>query len=163
MADREIYAPKNSPNLVPWVWGERHYYYNCHHEGGDFDWFRDNLSAAEGSPAPEAVTPAWTFGGKWNPEEEMTPVLPFVSLPYPRQAAYNVKRFRVSLHWISARNAVSHNVHFGKDGTPAQVKNQKMNSFDVDGLSPRATYYWRIDEVTESDTLYGPLWHFTTE
>jgi pectinesterase len=163
MADRAIYAPLNSPNLVPWIWGERHYYYNCHHEGGDFDWFKDNLSTAEGSPAPEAVTPAWTFGGKWNPEEEMTPVLPFVSLPHPRQAAYNVKRSRVSLHWISARNADSHNVYFGKEENPMMVKSQKINSFDVDGLNARTTYYWRIDEVTESDTLYGPLWHFTTE
>jgi pectinesterase len=163
MADRAIYAPLNSPNLVPWVWGERHYYYNCHHEGGDFDWFRDNLSTAEGSPAAEQVTAAWTFRGRWNPEEEMIPVLPFVSLPHPRQAAYNVKGSRVSLHWIPARNADSHNVYFGKEENLTLVKSQRTNSFDVDGLNAHTTYSWRIDEVAGADTLRGSLWHFTTE
>ncbi len=163
MADRAIYAPLNSPNLVPWVWGERHYYYNCHHEGGDFDWFKDNLSTAEGSPVAEQITAAWTFGGRWNPEEDMIPVLPFVSLPHPRQAAYNVNGSRVSLHWIPARNADSHNVYFGKEENPMMVKSQKANSFEMERLNARTTYYWRIDEVAGADTLRGSSWHFTTE
>jgi pectinesterase len=163
MADRAIYAPLNSPNLVPWIWGVRHYYYNCHHEGGDYDWFKDNLSSAEGSPTQEQVTAAWTFGGKWSPEDEMVPILPFVTLPRPRDASYGVKGSRVSLRWIPARNAVTHNVHFGKEENPNLVKNQKTNSFDAGGLSPRTTYYWRIDEVAERDTVRGAVWHFTTE
>ncbi len=163
MADRAIYAPLSSPNLVPWVWGERHYYYNCHHEGGDFDWSKDNLSAAEGSPKAEQVTAAWTFGGRWNPEQDMIPVLPFVSLPHPRQAAYGVKGSRVSLHWISSRNADVHNVYFGKEENPPLVKSQKTNSFDVNGLNARTTYYWRIDEIAGADTLRGSQLHFTTE
>ena len=163
MADRAIYAPLNSPNLVPWVWGERHYYYNCHHEGGDFNWFRDNLSTAEGAPAAEKVTAAWTFGGKWNPEEDMIPVLPFVSLPHPRQAAYNVNGSRVSLHWIPARNADSHNVYFGKEENPKIQKNQTTSSFEAERLDIRTTYYWRVDEIAGIDTVRGPLWHFTTK
>jgi len=69
-------APLTSPNLVPWNWGVRHYFYNCHREGGDFAWFKDNLSTAEGSPNSCTSDCGWTFGGKWNPEEEMPPFSP---------------------------------------------------------------------------------------
>jgi pectinesterase len=52
---------------------DRHYYYNCHREGGDYEWFKDNLDKAPGSPRPEDITPAWTFGGKWDPESTTPP------------------------------------------------------------------------------------------
>jgi pectinesterase len=57
------------------IWGERSYFYNCHREGGDFDWFANNLSSALGSPAPKQVTAAWTFNGKWNPENQSGPAI----------------------------------------------------------------------------------------
>jgi len=56
-------------------WGERCYYHNCHREGDDFAWFRDNLASAEGSPTPDQVTAAWTFGGTWDPETHSAPTL----------------------------------------------------------------------------------------
>jgi pectinesterase len=163
MGDRPIYAPHNSPNLVPWVWGSRHYFSNCHREGGDFAWFNNNIATAEGTPSPEEMTAEWTFGGKWNPESEMPSVLPFVVLPFPRDAAYNVKGAKVSLRWIPARNAESHNVYFGTEATPAFLKNQESASFDVAGLNASTKYYWRVDEIDGADTLRGPTWHFTTE
>jgi pectinesterase len=55
--------------------GERSYFYNCDRDGEDFDWFGDNLSSAPGSPAPDHITAEWTFGGKWNPENELSPVI----------------------------------------------------------------------------------------
>jgi pectinesterase len=55
------------------IWGARSYFYNCHREGGDFDWFGNNLSSAPGSPKPEQITAAWTFAGKWDPENESGP------------------------------------------------------------------------------------------
>ena len=163
MTDEPIYAPLNSPNLVPWIWGVRHYFYNCHREGGDFGWFADNIATAEGSPTPEDVDAEWTFGGKWSPESEIPPVLPFVILPFPRDAAYDVKGTEVDIHWIPSRNAVSHNVYFGKDESPAFVKNQATNSYRAIGLAPHTRYNWRIDEIAGADTLRGPAWHFTTE
>ena len=57
------------------VWGERSYFYNCHRNGGDFDWFANNLSSASGSPKPREITAAWTFGGKWKPENESGPII----------------------------------------------------------------------------------------
>ena len=55
------------------VWGERAYYYNCHRDGGDYAWFKNNLSSAPNSPTPERVTAAWTFSGKWDPERRSGP------------------------------------------------------------------------------------------
>jgi len=57
------------------IWGERSYFYNCHRNGGDFAWFANNLSSAPGSPKPEQITAAWTFNGKWNPENGPGPVI----------------------------------------------------------------------------------------
>ena len=57
------------------LWGERSFFYNCHRDGGDFDWFRNNLPSASGSPRPEQITAEWTFGGKWDPENRAGPVI----------------------------------------------------------------------------------------
>lgn len=57
------------------LWGERAYFWNCHREDGDFDWFTNNLASAESSPKPEQITAAWTFAGKWNPENKSGPAI----------------------------------------------------------------------------------------
>jgi pectinesterase len=57
------------------IWGERSFFYNCHRDGGDFTWFANNLSSAPGSPEPSQITAAWTFDGKWDPENESGPVI----------------------------------------------------------------------------------------
>jgi pectinesterase len=55
------------------LWGERSYFHNCDRDGTDFAWFSNNLSSAPGSPKPSEITAAWTFDGKWNPENESRP------------------------------------------------------------------------------------------
>jgi pectinesterase len=57
------------------IWGERAYFYNCHRDGGDYPWHQDNLSSATNSPAPEQITAAWTFAGKWDPERRAGPTI----------------------------------------------------------------------------------------
>ena len=161
MADRPIYLP-DSPNSRPWIWGARHYFFNCHREGGDYDWFRDNLSEAEGSPKPEEIDAKWTFAGKWDPEGTMPPVLPFVSLPRPRDGTYRVASDGASLRWIGSRNVDLHLVHFGTTSNPPFQVQQKENSFHPETLKPNTTYYWCVDEIAGRDTLRGPVWHFTT-
>ena len=69
MADRPFYRPPSSPR--EWRWGARHYFFNCHREGGDYTWFWDNLHEAEGSPAPEEIDARWTFDGMWDPEADL--------------------------------------------------------------------------------------------
>jgi hypothetical protein len=65
MADADIFYAPSGPG--PRLWGRRVYYASCHRQGGDYAWHRDNLSTAEGAPKPKDLTPAWTFGGRWNP------------------------------------------------------------------------------------------------
>jgi pectinesterase len=57
------------------IWGERSYFHNCHRDGGDFAWFANNLSSVPGSPKPSQITAAWTFDGKWNPEDGAGPTI----------------------------------------------------------------------------------------
>ncbi len=57
------------------IWGERAYFYNCHRDGGDYAWHRDNISSATNSPTPEQITAAWTFAGKWDPERRAGPTI----------------------------------------------------------------------------------------
>jgi len=67
MQDVRIYK---AATAKPVYWGPREYYYNCHRTGGDYDWFRNNLTEAPGSPSAEDITVQWTFDGKWNPLEK---------------------------------------------------------------------------------------------
>ncbi|MEO7313160.1 MAG: pectinesterase family protein [Chitinophagaceae bacterium] len=65
LADAAIYkAASAAPDIL---WGTRAYYYNCHREAGDYEWFRNNMTDATGSPAPSTIDAYWAFGGKWNP------------------------------------------------------------------------------------------------
>ena len=162
MADKPIYLPI-SPNAEVWKWGARHYFYNCHREGGDFDWFADNLNQAEGAPTADQVSAKWTFAGKWDPEGTMPSVLPFVSQPSPRDGSYKVQQEGTILNWIPSRNAISSSIYFGKSTKPEHQLTQNEHSFNPGTLDAKTTYYWRISDVTGGDTLNGPLWHFTTK
>ena len=161
MADKPIYWPEGSK--TNWKWGARHYYYNCHRHGGDYDWFKDNLETAETAPKEYEITAKWTFDGKWDPEETMPPVLSMVFLPRPRNGAEQIQSNSIALKWIPSRNAISHNVYFGKSDNVEFKGNQKRNTFSPGNLQNNTKYFWRIDEVTETDTLHGPLWNFTTK
>jgi pectinesterase len=159
MADMPIYWPDGS--TTTWKWGDRHYFYNCHRDGGDFAWFKDNLEKAETNPKESEITAKWTFDGKWDPEETMPSVLPMVSLPRPRNAARQVQNSPGLLKWIPARNAISHKIYFGTSTKPLFKKNLTSNTFDPGTLKSGMTYYWRVDEITEEGTISGPLWSFT--
>jgi pectinesterase len=63
-------AKKNHDLDASNIWGERAYFYNCHRDGGDYAWHTNNLSVA-----PEQITAAWTFAGKWNPERKAGPMV----------------------------------------------------------------------------------------
>lgn len=70
MADQPIYLRtyEDVSRNNPYLWGDRHYFYNCHKTGQAFDWYRNNLENAAGRPKPKNITADWTFAGKWNPE-----------------------------------------------------------------------------------------------
>ncbi|MBN2588705.1 MAG: LamG domain-containing protein [Sedimentisphaerales bacterium] len=93
--------------------------------------------------------------------------------PYPPDKAENVPIDAV-LDWFPGNNSPKHNVYFGNDisciypgahtiNNPIQPQNE--NSFDPNTLEMGKTYYWRIDEVNESDSndiVTGTAWSFTT-
>jgi pectinesterase len=134
MADKPIYLPI-SPNAETWKWGARHYFYNCHREGGDYDWFADNLNEAEGSPRPESIDAKWTFGGRWDPEGTMPSVLPYVSQPSPRNGSYRVPATNVVTSWIPSRNAEASIAYFSKEVNPERVAIQSDRSFKLGALA----------------------------
>ena len=67
---------------------ERKYFHNCHREGGDFPWHADNLTGADGAPAPADITAAWTFDGKWDPESAAPPTVVAVEVDDDEVHAY---------------------------------------------------------------------------
>lgn len=66
MADNDIYQKEANPaNVIRW--GKRVYYYNCHRDGGDFDWHKNNLPLSLGV---NDITVSWVYNNKWKPVEE---------------------------------------------------------------------------------------------
>lgn len=72
IADQPVYLhtyddpAKNNP----YYHGARHFFYRCSKTGAAYAWYGDNLDEAPGSPSPEEITPAWTFNGRWDPENK---------------------------------------------------------------------------------------------
>jgi PelA/Pel-15E family pectate lyase len=73
MADADIYWAQSGPGAK--LWARRVYYADCHRQGGDYAWMKDNLATAAGAPRPEQITANWAFGGRWN-VDKTKPALP---------------------------------------------------------------------------------------
>jgi hypothetical protein len=97
--------------------------------------------------------------------------------PYPPDGAIHTDVW-VSLSWKPGGRAVTHDVYFGEnfddvnEGTPGTFQGNQADDFLIvgfsgfaypDGLVPGTTYYWRIDEVNDSDPnspWKGDVWNF---
>jgi len=84
-----------------------------------------------------------------------------------------------NLSWVSGCYAVSHDVYFSdnfddvNDGTEGAFQGNQVATFFIagfpgfaypDGLVPGTTYYWRIDEVNDTEPnspWKGPVWSFS--
>ena len=94
--------------------------------------------------------------------------------PYPPDKITNVP-IDINLNWIGGSYSNHYNVYFSTDisdvypdAAPIQYPSQPQdsNSFDPGMLQLNKTYYWRIDQVndTEPDIFYsGKPWSFSTE
>jgi len=71
--------------LDPCPWGQRVYMYNVKREGGNFEWMKNNLEKAKGSPKPKQINALWTFAGKWDPEAKIKSL--WNVLAYPQSNA----------------------------------------------------------------------------
>ena len=69
--DQNISYAYTDKVLDPCPWGQRAYYYNCHREGGDSGWLKNNLEQSEENPDFHGITALWTFNKKWDPESRI--------------------------------------------------------------------------------------------
>ena len=159
MADRPIYLARGSETFR---WGLRAYFWHCQREGGDFPWFADSLHQARGAPRADEIDARWTFGGKWDPEGTLPAVLPYASIPTPRNGARVVPSEVALLRWIGARGAVAYNVRFGRKDSPPHVARVRGTGYEPGPLKAGVTYFWRVDAVTREGSVDGAVWRFTT-
>jgi len=78
LADKPIYRkryPKNPSKEKPYIFGDRHYYYNCKKEGTNYAWLSDNLANYDKKLKSTQITSEWTFDEKWKPESKERPVI----------------------------------------------------------------------------------------
>ncbi len=102
---------------------------------------------------------------------------PYALGPVPKDTALHEDTW-VNLSWRAGDYAVSHDVYFGEnfndvnDGAEGTFQGNQADSFFVagfpgfvypDGLIPGTTYYWRIDEVNDTEPnspWKGEVWSF---
>ncbi|MHC4532612.1 MAG: LamG domain-containing protein, partial [Planctomycetota bacterium] len=102
---------------------------------------------------------------------------PLASGPVPKDGALHLDTW-VNLSWRAGDFAVSHDVYFGDNfddvdiGAESTFQGNQTDTFLVagfpgfafpDGLVPGTTYYWRIDEVNDSEPnspWKGDVWSF---
>ncbi|MBN2105589.1 T9SS type A sorting domain-containing protein [bacterium] len=159
MDDQPIYRPESSEE--PYRWGERHYFHNCVRPAGNYDWHKNNMITAEGSPNPEDVTPVWTFDNAWDPEATLPSVLPFAFLPRPDHKQIRVSA-ETTLSWIPGRNAEGHRIYLGTSPAPDFAAETADPHYKPGLLQPDTDYYWRIDEITDTGIVTGTTWQFHT-
>jgi len=72
MVDKPVYLHtyEDPAKNNPYYHGDRNYFFNCSKTGSAYAWYGDNLREAPGSPSREEITPAWTFNGRWDPENK---------------------------------------------------------------------------------------------
>ena len=103
---------------------------------------------------------------------------PYALGPNPADGAYYEDTW-VNLSWRPGYFAVSHDVYFGdnfndvNDGSASTFQGNQTDTFIVvgfpgfsfpDGLIPGTTYYWRIDEVNDTEPnspWVGSVWSFS--
>ncbi|HUU16080.1 MAG TPA: LamG domain-containing protein [Sedimentisphaerales bacterium] len=125
----------------------------------DFLMFRRALSQAEVKKLMQGMGSPFAFG------------------PAPGDGSLNAETW-ANLGWYPGDSAVSHDVYFGDNfnavdaGTAETYQGNQTDTFFVvgfpgfpfpDGLVPGTTYYWRIDEVNDTEPnspWKGEVWSF---
>lgn len=137
--------------------GATAYFYGVTGQTG-LTWFANSITSAQ----RKLIDAAWTFDGKWDPENSMPSALPFAALPQPYNGRYSVTVGTNILKWIPARNALSHKVYFGSGEQPEFLGETSANSMNIPTLEVNKTYYWRVNTITSEGEIQGNLWRFTT-
>jgi hypothetical protein len=94
-----------------------------------------------------------------------------VGSPQPANGATDVA-MDATLSWTAANNPASHQVYLGldkdtvrsADTSSPEYRGPKAlgdESYDPGMLELGSSYYWRVDEVYNGNTVKGPVWTFT--
>lgn len=118
---------RNADNDKKNLWGERAYFFNCHRDGGDFDWFKNNLDQAPGAPKADQITALWTFAGKWNPENTAGP---------------KIEKIAYDRSWID--------VHFNESATVKGQPSLQLDAGQAKYASGSGTNVLRFDIANEN-------------
>ncbi len=93
-------------------------------------------------------------------------------IPAPEDKAVD-RPPKLTLSWVPGGGALQHDVYLGTsreaveqgDRESPRVYRGRQDVADIDyelsDLADGQTYYWRVDEVTETDTHRGDVWSFT--
>ena len=65
------------------------------------------------------------------------------------------------LCWLPGEGAESHRVFFGTNSNPPLWGEVLTQPIAIPSLRPDGHYYWRIDSVTATEVISGPVWEFT--
>jgi hypothetical protein len=137
-------------------WPNMYYHMGVLEPGATYYWRVDGIDA-DGNTI---VGDVWSF--------TVTPMTAHNPSPYDG-ALWRPLSFTAS--WTPGQDAASHMIYAGTDealvaaGDPnALLATIPVTSFDTTGLlMPNTTYYWRIDEVDSTGTVWpGDVWMFTT-
>lgn len=88
------------------------------------------------------------------------------SAPNPATGLTNIQltNGNLSLKWSGSTNTTTYAVYFGTDplnlAKLADVAYVAAPSYQLTGLSPAVTYYWRIDASNAKGTITGDVWNF---
>ncbi|WP_281309924.1 LamG-like jellyroll fold domain-containing protein [Flavobacterium flavigenum] len=100
----------------------------------------------------------------------ITPPIPSApvkaSAPNPATGLTNIQLTsgNLSLKWSGSTNTTTYAVYFGTDplnlAKLADVAYVAAPTYQLTGLSPAVTYYWRIDASNAKGTITGDVWNF---
>ncbi|MGE4513309.1 MAG: LamG-like jellyroll fold domain-containing protein [Chryseobacterium sp.] len=70
------------------------------------------------------------------------------------------------LNWSGSSNTTTYSVYLGTNSSSlnkvTDVNYSASPSYQLTGLNPATTYYWRIDATNEKGTATGDVWNFKT-
>jgi len=93
------------------------------------------------------------------------------SIPIPPDGAVKAKP-DADLMFLEAYRANTHDIYFGKDRSSVEKAGKGSaefrqgilkNIYNPGPLEPGKTYYWRVDAVSDSKVIQGPVWKFSVE
>ncbi len=102
----------------------------------------------------------------------------YASVIYPTNGQEDIPRDGVQLRWTSGKSAQTHDVYVGTVSydvneastthplSASVIEGLDVNSLSLDRLDFDTTYYWRVDEVNDTDPdspWKGDVWSFTIE